>query len=353
MAKHQMSSMKGSLRILAKITFLLCVLALLVSGFALAWFASWRADKLAALDSASEVAETKRGEVEYLIRGEGPAVLVFHGTPGGYDQAVLLGSLFAQDEFDLVAPSRPGYLRTPLDSGQTPEQQADAMAALAETLGIPSMAVVASSSGAPAAIQFVLRHPDRVWALVLLSPVTRLASETPLLRAELGRLLSDRYPGDFSAWLAIEIAERDPRRVLLRIVEIENEGTKAEQDAWTEYVLNNSDQLEWFQGLIGTLVPPSARAAGIRNDLQQLRTSGEIPLEQIGVPTLIVHGRADKLVPISEVEEIASRIAGATLYPVEGAGHLVELGPRATEVQTTILQFLRERSESSPHREDG
>jgi pimeloyl-ACP methyl ester carboxylesterase len=345
--------MKGPLRILAKIMFLLCVLALLVAGFVLAWFASWRADKLAALDSASDVAETNRGEIEYSIRGEGPAVLIFHGTPGGYDQAVLLGSLFAQDEFDLVAPSRPGYLRTPLETGQTPEQQADAMATLTETLGIPSMAVVANSSGAPAAIQFVLRHPDRVWALVLLSPVTSLASETPFLRAELGRLLSDRFAGDFGGWLAVEVAERDPGRMLRRIGEVENEGTKAEHDAWAEYVLSNSDQLEWFQSLVGTLVPPSARAAGIRNDLQQLRTSVKIPLEQIGVPTLIVHGTDDKLVPISEAEKIASRIPGATLYPIEGAGHLLELGPRATEVQTTILQFLREHAASSPNREDG
>jgi pimeloyl-ACP methyl ester carboxylesterase len=333
--------MKSSLRIFAKVSFLLGVLALLAVGFVLAWFASWRADKLSALDSAGEIAETEKGQIEYLIRGEGPSVLVFHGAPGGYDQAMLVGSLFAEDEFNVVAPSRPGYLRTPLTSGQTPEQQADALAALIDTMGIPSVAVVASSSGAPAAVQFVLRHPDRVWALVLLSPVTRFASDAPLSRADFGKLLFDRFTGDFGAWLAVEAAERDPRRMLERIFEMENQGTRAERENLTDYILNDADQLEWLRSLVGTFVPPSARATGFRNDLQQLRAPVELPFEQIETPTLVVHGMADKVVPLSDVEAIAARIPGAILYTVEGAGHLVELGPRATEVQTKIVGFLR------------
>jgi hypothetical protein len=42
--------------------FLFCVLALLMAGFVLAWFASWQSDKLAVLDSASEMAETEKRE---------------------------------------------------------------------------------------------------------------------------------------------------------------------------------------------------------------------------------------------------------------------------------------------------
>jgi pimeloyl-ACP methyl ester carboxylesterase len=346
-----MFSMKRSwLRILAKVSFLLCVLALLVAGFVLAWFASWRLDKLAALDLASEIAETDKGKVEYSIRGEGPTVLVFHGTPGGYDQAMLIGSLLAEDQFDVVAPSRPGYLRTPLASGQSPEQQADAMAALIDTMGIPSVAVLASSSGTPAAIQFVLRHPDRVWALVLLSPVTRFASDRQLSRTELGRLVTDRFAGDFGAWVAIEVAEKDPQRMVRLILEAEHEATGAQQEALVDYVVNDADQLEWFRTLVGTFVPPSVREAGLRNDLQQIRALAELPFEQIGVPTLIVHGTADKLVPLSGVEAMAGRIPGATFYAVEGAGHLVEIGPRAADVQTKVVQFLRESSggESQP-----
>ena len=120
-----------------------------------------------------------------------------------------------------------------------------------------------------------------------------------------------------------------------------------------EYILDQSDQQEWFESLIGTFVPPSAREAGVRNDLQQLRTLSELPLEQIVVPTLIVHGTADKLIPISGSEAMAARIPGAIFHRVDGAGHLVELGPKAAEVQNKILEFLRERLPGNSRAEDG
>jgi pimeloyl-ACP methyl ester carboxylesterase len=340
-----MLSMASPLRILGKASFLLLVLALLATGFVLAWFASWRSDQLAFLDSGSEIAETKKGAIEYVDRGEGPTLLVFHNAPGGYDQAMLLGSLFAEEEFHLVAPSRPGYLRTPLTTGQSLAEQADAMAALIEMMGISRVAVLASSFGAPAAMHFAWRYADKVWALALLSPATTIfASDQKPLRIDLGPLVNDRLEGDFGAWLAIETLQRDPRKLLDGIVQAETDATPAEREALVEYILDESDQREWFQSLIETFVPPSAREAGVRNDLQQLRTLNEVPLEQIVVPTLIVHGTADKLIPVSESEAMAARIPGAIFHRVDGAGHLVELGPRAAEVHNKVLEFLRERS---------
>jgi pimeloyl-ACP methyl ester carboxylesterase len=339
-----MFPMASPLRILGRATFLLLVLALLMAGFVLAWFASWCSDKLASLDSGSEKAETKKGAIEYLDRGEGPTLLVFHDAPGGYDQAMLLGSFFAEEGFHLVAPSRPGYLRTPLTTGRSLAEQADAMAALIEMMGISRVAVLASSLGAPAALHFAWRYPDKVWALVLLSPATTIVSDQKPLRIELGSLVDDRLKGDFGAWLATETLQRDPRKLFDRIVQAESDAPQAARETLVEYVLDESDQREWLESLIGTFVPPSAREAGVRNDLQQLRTLNELPLEQIVVPTLIVHGTADKLIPISESEAIAARIPGAIFHRVDGAGHLVELGPKGAEVQSKILEFLREHS---------
>jgi pimeloyl-ACP methyl ester carboxylesterase len=344
-ADSSLSSMTAWLRLLARSSFLLCVLVLLVLGLILAWFASWRADRLAALDSASEITKTDLGPVEFLSRGEGPAVLVFHGAPGGYDQAMLLGSSFAEGEFQIVAPSRPGYLRTPLATGTLPEQQADAMAALIDTMGIPSVAVLASSSGGPAAIQFVIRHPEKVWALVLISAVTAKSdADAKPQRTEPGGLVLNGFRCDLGAWLCVEVAEQDPRRMLSRILEAANSGTAVDRDSLATYVLNDSDQLEWFRSLIGTFVPLSVREAGIRNDLDQIRALSDFPFERITTPTLVVHGTADKCVPIAEAQAVAGRIPGAILYPVEGAGHLVEFGPWGSEVQKKIAEFLRQHS---------
>jgi pimeloyl-ACP methyl ester carboxylesterase len=122
--------------------------------------------------TGSEIAETRCGSIEYAEVGSGPPVLLVHGAGGGYDQGLLLGRPLAEKGFHVVAMSRFGYLRTPLPDDASAEAQADAHAALLDTLGIGRAAVVGASAGAPSAMQFALRHPDRASALVLLVPAS-------------------------------------------------------------------------------------------------------------------------------------------------------------------------------------
>ena len=44
---------------------------------------------MSTLNAESEIAETALGEIEYILKGEGPVVLALHGGPGGYDQGKL------------------------------------------------------------------------------------------------------------------------------------------------------------------------------------------------------------------------------------------------------------------------
>ncbi len=80
-------------------------------------------------------------------------------TPGGYDQSI--ASALSRPEsiagFKVIAISRPGYLRTPLQSGVTPAEQADVYAALLDELNIKTTIVYGASGGAPSA----LRRPAR------------------------------------------------------------------------------------------------------------------------------------------------------------------------------------------------
>ena len=102
-----------------------------------AWFFTWRGAKLRYLRVNSSVAQTCRGPVEFARQGAGPVVLVLHGGLGGWDQALSLGQDMGADAcFTVLAPSRVGYLRTPLSTGATPEEGADAMAALLDKLAV-------------------------------------------------------------------------------------------------------------------------------------------------------------------------------------------------------------------------
>jgi hypothetical protein len=93
----------------------------------------------------SRIAQTALGPIEYYVMGTGPAVLVSHGCPGGYDQGLIAARLARDQRFQFIALSRPGYLRTPLCVGASPAEQADAYAALLDALHIPAAAVIGIS----------------------------------------------------------------------------------------------------------------------------------------------------------------------------------------------------------------
>src|SRR5688500_15437063 len=89
-----------------------------VLGAAAGAFGAWRtfrhdmADIRARLESESELLATDFRPIEYLRTGTGPAVLISHGAGGGYDQGLDIGREFFGFNFDFIAPSRFGYLRS-------------------------------------------------------------------------------------------------------------------------------------------------------------------------------------------------------------------------------------------------
>src|ERR1041385_8455957 len=71
------------------------------------------ADARARISRANSVM-TPCGRIEYASAGNGAPVLVIHGAGGGFDQGETLGAPLAQAGFRVIAPSRFGYLGTPL-----------------------------------------------------------------------------------------------------------------------------------------------------------------------------------------------------------------------------------------------
>lgn len=62
-------------------------------------------------------------------------------------------------------------------------------------------------------------------------------------------------------------------------------------------------------------------------------------LGALGVPTLVVHGDADRLVPTENGRLLAERIRGAELVLIPGAGHMLQADAGET-VRETVLAFL-------------
>ena len=123
-----------------KILLSLLVLVAGATGFAAVHYVLWMNASIARLEAGSQVVMTPRGHVEYAISGtEGPVILFLHGTPGGYDQGAHFALVAAKEGFRFVRPSRPGYLRTPLEVGRTPAEQADATSHFSTRSGCPAL----------------------------------------------------------------------------------------------------------------------------------------------------------------------------------------------------------------------
>ena len=96
-------------------------------------------------------------------------LLSIHGAGGGYDQGLANAVELVGEGFRVIAPSRFGYLGTPIPANASPSAQADAHATVLAELKVDKAVVVGISAGARSAIELALRHPDRVAVLILVS----------------------------------------------------------------------------------------------------------------------------------------------------------------------------------------
>ncbi len=293
-------------------------------------YARYRAEMSALnarLNAGSTIAQTAHGPIEYASVGEGPAVLVLHGIGGGYDQGLLVTRLNKDNPFRLLSVSRPGYLRTPLTTGTTPEEQADAYAALLDTLGIYRVAIVGISAGGPSALQFALRHPDRCWALISVSGVSgKISAHLSRLESLVAALLNS----DFSLWL-LGVAARPMLFTLSGI------GKQMQSD-----LAHDPAKMEVIVSIIQPL-PISKRKAGFDNDLRQFADLSTYDLAHITAPTMVLHGTADGVVPISHSEFIARSIPHTEMVKIEGGGHLCVVTHKE-QALPALLGFLREHA---------
>src|SRR4029450_12266808 len=100
-------------------------------------------------------------------QGDGVPVFLSHGVFGGHDNVRDLVDLWFGPQYRAIGPARFGYLGSAMPKGATVPDQADACAALLDHLALGRVVMCGFSAGGPAAIQFALRHRDRLHGLIL------------------------------------------------------------------------------------------------------------------------------------------------------------------------------------------
>lgn len=263
----------------------------------------------AAVEGA-RIAATAVGPIEYAQAGQGVPVLSIHGAGGGWDQGLAnVAGIFGAG-FRVIAPSRFGYLGTPLPADASTAAQADAHAALLAALQVDAAVVVGTSAGARSALALALRHPARVRALVLIVPGT-YAPESPVaIEGSRGSALAFRLVNagaDFVWWLAGTIVPSMLVRFLGVRPALLDAATPADRDA--------------VLAVVHGVQPLSRRVAGIH--LDSTPDKARPALERIAAPTLIVSARDDLFNTRPAAEFAAGTIPGAELVVYDSGGHLL------------------------------
>ncbi|MGY0489278.1 alpha/beta fold hydrolase [Streptomyces sp. WG-D5] len=247
---------------------------------------------------------------------EGVAVVLIHGHPFNRTLWAAQAEALAAAGYRVLLPDLRGYG----ESGVTPGQVllsrfADDVAALLDEVGLQAAVVGGVSMGGQISMEFQLRHPDRVRALVLSD--TSAPAETPEGKERRNRLAVRLLAEGMGAYADEVIDKMLARYNVAALPEV------------AAHVL----------GMMQVTDPRGAAAA--------LRGRAERPdyretLAAAKVPALVVVGADDVYTPVADSEEIVELMPDAVLRVIDGAGHLP--GVEQPELfNAVLLDFLRDR----------
>ena len=271
-----------------------------------------------------------KGPLEYAVEGEGIPVLVLHGFLGDYQHGLNGTRPLQNTGMMRIAVSRSGYQGTAAQIGGSASEQADCYAALLDYLDVERVVVLAISGAGPSALEFVRRYPERSKALIMIGGVSKALVFPKLRLLSLATLIYRSINSDVLMWLVTRAAAAlMPFRLRL------DDGLKAR-------VLNNPFFLTMYLDIIKSYFPASPLRPGFENDVEQFKNLPLSSVSDIGLPVLVLHGRADEVVPFEHGEYTASQIAGAEFVPVDdGASHSFHI-THHHKVWPHVIEFIRE-----------
>ena len=258
--------------------------------------------------------------IAYQVVGDGPFDVIFvpgfvthvelqWRLPGMGDFIRGLGSFSRLIRFD----KRGTGMSDPVSGAPSLETRMDDVRAVMDAVGSRRAAFYGLSEGAAMSILFAATYPERTAALVVrsCSPRTMWAPDFPWGRRE------EAY-----------------RREVNQALQVFGERAEA-REAVRALGMHDDDAVEAFIDYIRYGTSPGMLAA-----LYRMNKEIDIRhvLSAVGVPTLVLHGSEDQIVPVEAGAYTARRIRSARFVEMPGMGHLA-LGA-STRTQAEVERFL-------------
>jgi pimeloyl-ACP methyl ester carboxylesterase len=275
-------------------------------------------------DGASRFVDLPAGfHVHYQDYGDPalPLLVLLHGFGDSYTSwEGWVGSL--KGKYHLISLDFPGHglTRAPEGYRLSAEGLADFVDSFATQLALPKFAVAGNSMGGGAAWQLALRHPQRIYALILVDaagfPNEKPPRETPL---------------------AFKILQYRLGRAILRNIDnrpLIDSGLKT--DVYDKALITPALVHRWaeFQRA------PGHRAILMSVNPRAFNQASASALHGIGARTLVLHGENDVLIEPASAKKFAAAIPGARLLTYPHVGHLpqIEIPQRSA---ADVADFLR------------
>ena len=257
------------------------------------------------------------GRVAYIRAGSGPFVVFLHGI-GGNRTNWTEQLLALEPKFTCVAWDAFGY-----GDSDDPDRAlefghfADELVSLLDNLSVRRAHVVGLSMGGHIALDVVSRYPDRVATMTLAAGSAGMGTLSDEARKDfVAKRLEPLEKGETPAQIAETVAE-------LLAGRLATPGVR-ERLRQSMAAIRSKPYMNTVRAIVATDFRPV--------------------LDSISVPTLIVVGEDDRVLPVAESEFLAARIPTAKFFMLEKVGHLCNI--EAPDLFNSILlKFLSEHSD--------
>ncbi len=277
-------------------------------------------EKVARETKAMLIADVLGDRISYIHAGSGPPVILIHGL-GGSTLVWQRNIDVLAERYSVYAIDMPGhgYSANP-SSGYGLEAANKYLAAFMDAVKLPEAAIVGSSAGGLVAMTFALNYPERVTKLVIVDAAglgKDLATFLKVLSVPLvGEIMANPSIGSMRSLLRMLVYDQSKVPVGL-----------AEEMAQVRRLPGRKLALLKYLRF-------GANVFGQKRNV--IQTSG---LTKISVPTLVVWGKNDLLMPPSHGERAAKSIPGAKLHIFDNCGHWPQM-EKSEEFNRLLQEFL-------------
>ncbi|GAA3233337.1 alpha/beta fold hydrolase [Dactylosporangium siamense] len=274
------------------------------------------------LDAQDRFVNVPGFRIHYVEAGQGHPLVLLHGSgPGATSRTNFTANIAPlAAHFRVIGIDMPGWGESDTQTDETGRDHVAALVGVLDALGIERAALVGNSMGGMTSVATAIHHPQRVSHLVT------MGAPAPV------PLLFSAANGPSEGMRVLLHAYREPTPPnMRRLVEVMCFNPAMATDelaaARSAAALRRPDHLDsWNAQFTGPPTPPPYFSLGDR-------------LREITAPTLVIHGRDDRVVHYENGLVLSSRIADSRLVLLNRCGHWAQI-EHAEEFNRLVTSFV-------------